>query len=272
MSSTRSGFKATNWQHVHTLIGLLGCGLLGFLCLLVGPDGFVTPQDAFAPEERALLLLRLYRVTLGGLVGASLATAGAALQCILKNPLADPYIIGVSGGAALGGAIALCLSTTAFFLFTGSLLGAIGSMALLIALARKSTHPEGLLLLGIVFNAFAAAIITFIKVWVSAEKIQQLVFWLVGTINYPDQSTLLCSIILVLAVLLFLWVKRGAINLLALGDEEAQRLGTAPAQLRLQTYLCCCLVVGVFSPPGRLNWFCRFDHTPRGPAPFGTRF
>ncbi len=248
MSNKQTTFTIKRWQFNHTLLSLLACIALAFVCLLLGPDGFVSPSTMLSIDERPLLLLRLQRTLLGCLVGASLAAVGATLQCILKNPLADPYIIGVSGGAALGGALALCLSTTSIFLMAGSLLGALGSMVLLLWLARKSTHPESLLLLGIVFNAFAAALITFIKVWVSPEKIQQLVFWLVGMINYPDTKDLIINGILVVICFMFLWFQRGAINLLVLGDDEAQRLGVSPAKVRFQTYLCCCLMVGFLVP------------------------
>jgi len=229
-------------------MGAALCLVMMALCALLGPSGFDSVETLLSPEHRALTVLRLHRVFLGALVGASLAGAGASLQCILRNPLADPYIIGVSGGAALGGALALCFTATGAFLIGGSLIGAIGSMALLLWLAQKSHHPDGLLLLGIIFNAFAAALISFIKVWVSPEKIQQLVFWLIGTVNYPDAEQLMITAFVVLSALFFLWVQRGRIHLLALGDDEAQRLGETPHRTRLQTYFACCLMIGFLVP------------------------
>lgn len=236
------------WRMKDSVIGVTSCLVMMTLCVLVGPNGIDSITNVLSPEHHALTSLRLHRVILGALVGASLAGAGAALQCILRNPLADPYIIGVSGGAALGGALALCFTATGAFLISGSLMGALGSMALLLWLAQRSHHPDGLLLLGIVFNAFAAALISFIKVWVSPEKIQQLVFWLIGTVNYPDTQQLIISSLVILTALLFLWLQRGRIHLLALGDEEAQRLGERPHRTRLQTYFACCLMIGFIVP------------------------
>ena len=104
MSNKQTTFTIKRWQFKHTLLSLVACIVLAFVCLLLGPDGFVSPSTMLSVDERPLFVLRLQRTLLGCLVGASLAAVGAALQCILKNPLADPYIIGVSGGAALGGA------------------------------------------------------------------------------------------------------------------------------------------------------------------------
>ena len=224
------------------------CATAAFICTLIGPDGFSSPNELLAVESKAILELRLSRVFLGLTVGAALAATGAALQTILRNPLADPYIIGVSGGAALGGAIALCFSSWSVFLTTGSLLGALGSMFLLLAISRHTDHPDGLLLLGIVFNAFAAALITFLKVVVTPQEVQQLVLWLVGTIPYPDQNVLLVTAAVVAGLIGSLFFDKGRIHLLLLGDEEALRLGVDPQRLRSRVYFVCCLLVGLLVP------------------------
>lgn len=236
------------WSALHSLIATLAVGACTLLCLLIGPTGLSSPVEIFNAESEAILNLRWTRVGLGLVAGAGLGAAGASLQTVLRNPLADPYIIGVSGGAALGGALTLCFTGLSGFLTTGSLVGAVGSMALLTGLARRTNHPDGLLLLGIVFNAFAAAVITFLKVVITPEEIQRLVLWLVGTVPYPDRAELFAVGAGTFFLTLFLMLKRGAIGLLILGDEEALRLGVAPERLRNHVYLTCCLLVGFLVP------------------------
>ncbi len=248
MKSSRWSAHIFQWRWSHSLGSLVICAAAAFICMLIGPDGFSSPADLLAPQSQSILELRLSRVLLGLTVGAALAATGAALQTILRNPLADPYIIGVSGGAALGGAIALCFSSLSVFLTTGSLLGALGSMFLMLSLSRRTDHPDGLLLLGIVFNAFAAALITFLKVLVTPQEVQQLILWLVGTIDYPEPNILFVSCTIVAGLILALFFKRGEIHLLLMGDEEALRLGVNPQRLRSRVYFICCLLVGLLVP------------------------
>jgi iron complex transport system permease protein len=228
------------------LVGLIAlCGATGALALLVGPSGVELPaMDA--------LSLRAPRVVLAALAGAALSCAGAALQGLLRNPLADPYIIGVSGGAALGGAfvVAAGLGGVALLLegaaFAGAALSSLGLAALV---ARdRSPRTDATLLAGVVFNFFAAAVITLIKTLIPAERAYALLYWLVGSVGYVDTSTLIILGTAVAVGVGALWARSGELELLALGDDEASRLGVDVGRARLVLYLAASLLVGAVVP------------------------
>ena len=206
---------------------------------------------AFAGEEpdRSILLgLRVPRALLGACVGCALAAAGAALQALLRNPLAEPFVLGVSGGAALGGTSVLLAATlvaqahgTAGALLAsaspvalGAIAGAAGATLLVFALGRVGGRiiPESALLVGVVFNAFAAAVITLVKVLVPPDQAARLLYWLMGAIGYETPGTLAVAAAAIVASVGGLVLLSARLNLLALGDEEAASLGVDVARSR----------------------------------------
>jgi iron complex transport system permease protein len=229
--------------------GVVACLAAFALALLVGPDGGL-PDD---PELRATSLsLRGTRALLALAVGGALSAAGAALQALLRNPLADPYIIGVSGGAAVGGALAVAAGAAAFSAAVplAAVFGAFGASAgLAWFVAREGDgRSDATLLAGVVFNAFASAVITLIKTMLPAERSYALLFWLVGTIGYVDGKTLLTLGLAIAAGVALLLRTSGRLELLALGDDEAARLGVHPGRTKLLVYLACSLLVGACVP------------------------
>ncbi len=140
--------------------------------------------DPTSFDHRALFEVRLPRVLLGAVSGAGLAAVGVALQSVLRNPLAEPYMLGVSGGSALGATVAILAGIPAVTLLGRSLLplvplcalaGGAAATALVYAFARASGGSStSLLLAGVVVNAIASALITFLKTLVSASKAQEL--------------------------------------------------------------------------------------------------
>ncbi|HRG97501.1 MAG TPA: iron ABC transporter permease [Polyangiaceae bacterium] len=213
-----------------------------------------TEPDSF---DRAAVALRLPRVLLGAGAGAGLSVVGVALQAALRNPLAEPYVLGVSGGAALGATLAIVLGITAATVLGASVLplfalvGGLAAMALVHGVTRGRGRggaghggAASILLVGVVVNAFASALITFLKSLVSAQQSQALLYWLVGFLDAPRP-----------AALAFVWlytllgagvILRDAprLNLLALGDETAESLGVDVAALSRRTLLASSLVVG----------------------------
>jgi iron complex transport system permease protein len=186
---------------------LLVNGLLLLLLLLsilagslLGPGGTVWsslwPLDpALNPEAAVLLLARLPRVLLAALVGAALSGVGVAFQALLRNPLADPFVMGVSGGAALGGTVALVAAgSSAPLLVQGpaAFVGGILATLLIYRTGRVGGRVDTvtLLLVGVIFNTFASAVITFLKIVVSSQKTQELLVWLMGSLGYCDYGTL----------------------------------------------------------------------------------
>jgi iron complex transport system permease protein len=199
------------------------------------------------PDRSILLGLRLPRALLAAVVGFGLAAAGTALQALLRNPLAEPFVLGVSGGAALGGAVALLASSVLGALWgplavlggassvaAGAVAGAAGATVLVFAVGRIGGRlvPEAALLVGIVFNAFAAGVITLIKVLVGPAEAARLLYWLMGSIGYEPPGTLAVAAAVVGASVAALALLSSAMNLLSLGDEEAASRGVEGGRVR----------------------------------------
>ncbi len=223
--------------------------LLGGLLLLVTALSLAL-GSAERPTAEIVLEIRLPRILLAALVGAGLATAGALLQALLQNPLADPYILGISGGAALGGVAAIALGAgvglgalpVPLFAF----LGALGATVLLYAVAgsvgRAPAHS--LLLTGVVFNAFASSVIVFMTTATDLSRMAGIFLWLIGSIRLVD-FWLIAGVALLLSVGLGVGIYHAyALNLLSQGDEVASHLGVEVARVRRRVLLATALVIG----------------------------
>jgi iron complex transport system permease protein len=223
-----------------------------------------------APDslDRSILLsLRLPRVVLGALVGAALASSGAVLQALLQNPLADPFVLGVSGGAALGGATALALGLDRLPQLLGPHVGALGALAdgllglspvagAAFAGALGATavvfgagrvggrlSPYAALLSGVIFNAVASAGITFIKTLTPPDRLGAMLYWLAGALGYPSWSALSGLAAILAFAFALMWRDAAALNLLSFGDDEAASLGVDTAVVRRRLFLGSSLCV-----------------------------
>ncbi len=203
-------------------------------------------HDPTSPDHDILFYSRLPRVLLGVLVGFALSSGGVAFQSHLRNPLADPSILGVSGGAALGSVLAIALqlpftwtSTLAFFFSLGSLL-----LIYWIAQTKGRLPVPTLLLTGVIFNAFSFALIMFFNSLVSFEQAHRIWYLMVGSLeaeSYGKIATVAAFILAGVAILLF---QSGKMNLLAMGDESAQYLGVNVERLRKIIFFAASLMIG----------------------------
>jgi iron complex transport system permease protein len=228
------------------------------LGLAVGPSA-VGPGEALRalldPESAGagadiVRGIRLPRVGAAALVGACLASAGVLFQALLRNPLADPFVLGISGGAALGGVAVLALGaglglgTSA--VAPASFAGALASTALLFGVAglRGRLAPTTLLLTGVVFNAFASAAIVFLASLGGLTEGTSIFLWLIGSLSAarPLSLALLASL-LALGLGCALPLARG-LDLLALGEESASQLGVAVERTKRILLLATALMVG----------------------------
>lgn len=226
---------------------LLTLGFVVTVGVAVGIGTSSIDLTAVWSSDQVVLAIRWPRVILAALVGAALATAGTAFQAILRNPLADPYVVGVSGGAALGGVLALVLGWVGpWTLPLASFSGAILSALVLFGFAkmRGYTDPLTLLLLGVVFNSFASAVVTFLKTVVSATKAQEILFWLMGVIEVVSPATLWILAIYIALGCVVLILGMGALNLLATSDDEARALGLPVEKARWILFSAASLLVG----------------------------
>lgn len=216
--------------------------------LLVGSES-ASLHGALAGNERDFAIIfvsRLPRVALAALVGVALASAGGAFQALLRNPLADPFILGVSGGAALGAVLSVGLRLPYGWQIATAFLGAMSSMLVIFgaARARGRLSPATLLLTGVIFNAFCFALILFVNAVVTMEEAYQILFLLIGNIESLGAGTLVALGACVLVGFAALSACAWRMNLLSLGDDEARSLGVNAARLRAVVFAAASLMVG----------------------------
>jgi len=190
--------------------------------------------------------LRLPRVLAGVGVGALLAQAGLAMQILLRNPLADPYVLGASGGAGLGAIVALLIGAA---LWMGSVLGAAAALLLLLLLGRRTLASRDdeasaqLILMGAMLAALAGALSTLLLSLVPDQQLRGAMFWLVGNLSGAAHGLWLCGLAALMAAWM-LWRQR-RYDRLMLGSEVAWLLGEPVLQARLELVLLAALATGV---------------------------
>ncbi len=201
-------------------------------------DAVVSGVNRQDTNSVIVVMLRLPRIALGSLVGASLALAGATLQGLFRNPMADPYIVGISSGASLGATIAMALALRFSLLGLGAVpvfafVGALGSLAVVYNIAREGPRLPvvPLLLSGVAVGAFLQAIVSFIML-MSDEKLRSIFLWLMGGLagsTWTDVRAVLPYFLLGSGVLLW---QANNLNVILLGDEQALYLGVEVDQVK----------------------------------------
>ncbi len=199
-------------------------------------------------DSYILLELRLPRIVLGVLSGMMLAGAGLVLQGLFRNPLMDPFILGVSGGGALGAGLAILLGIEWRLLGLSSVtLLAFGGALAVVVLVYQLGHYRGslmidrLLLAGVAISALCSALLSLVLV-LKGKGLDQVVYWIMGSLTgraWPDVITLIPFAILGLPLLL---VSLHGLNLMQTGDETARSLGLRPARLQVQLILAATLL------------------------------
>jgi iron complex transport system permease protein len=226
---------------------LLLLGLAVVIGLLVGGVP-LSLRSLFAGDESARLVasLRAPRVALSALVGACLALAGAALQALLKNPLADPFLLGTSGGAAVGAALAAVAGFSPFVSPAAAFAGAIGSSTAVAAIARRGGRLdlERLLLAGLIANAFFSAVLLAVFSVASGQTARTMLFWMMGSLAdaTPGRVTALAPYAIAAFVVLLAFASR--LNLFAVGEENAAALGVDVESAKKVVFLASSLATG----------------------------
>jgi cobalamin transport system permease protein len=206
-------------------------------------------REGFSTDCRVIVLdLRLPRILLGMVVGAALSVAGAGFQALLRNPLADPYVLGVSSGAALGTILALLAAP-------GSALGTVGAafagaavtILAVYLLGRRGGKLESstLLLAGIITASFLSAVILFLMTMLPGHELRGMAFWLMGDLSSPSPVPfrwLLAAAALAIAAI---YAVSADLNLLLVGEQEAEHLGVNVGRVRLVVYLAASLLTGL---------------------------
>ncbi len=192
--------------------------------------------------------LRLPRLLLAALVGASLSVSGVVFQGILRNPLAEPFILGVSGGAACGAVLALLAGVASLWVqSTLAFGGALGTVFLVLTIARRrgSMETSTLVLTGVMINAFFTAMIMFVISTTTDQKLHAILFWLYGDLAAANlqQVYLLLPVTLIGGGVIFFFARH--LNLLNAGDQSAAALGVAVERVKLLLFVGVSLLVGV---------------------------
>lgn len=217
------------------------------------------PEGAATPDHLILFRTRLPRVLLGAVVGGALACAGAALQGLLGNPLADPHLLGISAGAAVAGALVLVTGADPVspIVPVAAFAGALGTMALVFVLARRDGRaaPATLLLVGVVCNALGAAAIMLVNALASYTQAQGVLFWIMGSLS--AQSYVLVGLVAAYAcagVAALGWDAQH-LNLMAAGEEGAHALGVDVERVRRRVFVAASLLIAAaVSVSGMINF------------------
>ena len=237
-------------------VGAVDVPLSHVVAIVASMFGVPLPSDVPAQSVTVLVSIRLPRIVLGIVAGAGLSAAGAVLQAMFRNPLADPMLIGVSSGAALAVTATIVVGSTiatdalraggVFALPLAGFAGGLAATALLyrIATFEGATSLATMLLAGIAINALAFAGIGLLTTAASNEQLRSIAFWNFGSLaaaGWPSVAVVAIAVVLSIAVL----VRLGpGLNALALGEVEARHLGFATERLKRTVIVVSALMAG----------------------------
>ena len=205
--------------------------------------------DYDLPESvRTIMLqIRLPRILMAAIAGAGLATSGAVFQAVFQNPLAEPYLLGVSSGASLGATVAIILGAGMFIGNIGSVtvfsfIGAVATMLLVVLISgRNRGNFANLLLGGIAVGFIFQAGISFLMM-MNQDKMERILFWMMGSFTFSGWDKVLVSFVVVIVCIAVININALKLNILSLGRDEAHSLGINPERAGLFFLLVSCLL------------------------------
>ena len=232
---------------VRIVLGLAILALAMSACSLIGAEtislktvfGGPQTQGKANPDYEIFVQVRVPRILLAATVGAALACSGVVFQALLRNPLADPYILGISSGAGLGAVIAVITglnwtlwgrSPIAVFAFAGAL-GTVWLVWFIGRLAGK-LHVTSLLLAGVVVNAFFSSVIMFLTSIAKSQDVHSTIFWLMGNMRKEDFSVVWVGAGCVVGGMFALFCVSPQLNALSFGEDDAKSMGVDPSRTR----------------------------------------
>lgn len=178
------------------------------------------------PEKAIILDIRLPRILMAATVGASLAGSGAVLQGLLRNPLVDPYILGISAGAAFGCAITIGFLPSWSVQTMAFIFGLLAvSLTYMVAKSQQEISRLPLVLSGVIVSAFFTALVSIVKILVDPHKLQGIIFWTMGSFSLSDWRNFKIALIGTIVGILPIVLMRWRLNVMSLSEEEAYALG-----------------------------------------------
>ena len=240
--------KALFWL---LLLSLAAC-IVGLMVGAVSLSPATIVRALASPEAPAAAIvrdIRVPRILLAFLVGGALGVSGAALQALVRNPLADPYLLGISGGAGLAAVLAMALGVSGAWgvplvAFLGGLV-AVGLVYRLSTVAGSRLDPRVLVLAGVIVSAFTGAVMTAVLTLSNAEQLRNAFLWLLGGFASASWRTVTVFAVYAVLPLLLLFGAARALDLLSLGEEPAESLGLEALRARRLVYLATSLLTAV---------------------------
>jgi iron complex transport system permease protein len=254
-----------------TSLALLGAWFVALFSLSIGSVSIPAPvsirlliehltgnSSGGDPLEAVLFSVRLPRVLLGSLVGAGLAAAGTAFQSLLRNPLADPYVLGVSTGASMGTILySIIISWMGWAAASGGIvytrplaafLGALFTVGAVYVIAggsyRAAESSQRLLLAGIVLASFLSSINVFLLTSTSQADLRGIFYWLIGDLSRPVDASIYPVTALVLLGFFLLYLFSHSLNLIGMGEDDAMILGVEVQRVKTAVYIIASLITG----------------------------
>ncbi len=228
--------------------GLLILALLVVLIVAAMLGAERLPLFDLSEQQRSILFdIRIPRILLAACVGASLAVAGAGLQSLLRNPLAEPYLLGVSNGAALGTLVAFVLLQQIEFArpvmaFAGAALASV--VVYKMAQSRAGMNVERLVLSGVIVTTFLSSVIVMLTTLLDAARLRSFTFWLLGDLSQATLNGVYLSAAAAVIGTVILTSQARALNLMMIGERDAFDFGVEVTRVRLLVFGAASLVVG----------------------------
>ncbi|ARQ72168.1 ABC transporter permease [Streptomyces marincola] len=200
-------------------------------------------------QDQAVWQFRLPRALLAGLAGAGLALAGALMQAAVRNPLAEPYVLGVSAGAGLGAVAVITLGSAAVAglpLSGAAFLGALAATAAVYLLSRQRgvLAPTRMILTGVALGSLLSAVTSYLTLTTEAQNVFSVLFFLLGSVSAATMGQLVVPAVALAAVTLYALTRARSLNALLAGDESATALGVPVHRLRAQLVVAASLLTG----------------------------
>ena len=241
---THPTFPPTAWRRFVVLL-VLAAGV-AVASLVIGGSG-ISPRAALAAlagggAHTVMMEVRLPRLLAGFGVGSLLALCGVLLQALFRNPLADPFVLGVSGGAAVGALLAMIAGAAAVLVQSAAVLGALGAVAIVYLLARGGGTPR-LLLTGVVLASACGAFVSVMLAVADTSQVRGMVFWLAGDLAWAVSPW--ASVAAALVALAFAFSVARPLNVLAAGELRARSVGLHVDAWRLLVFLACAALTAI---------------------------
>jgi iron complex transport system permease protein len=229
----------------------LGAADIGLMKILRGVLGGVgDPPHGWTESDKVIVVhVRLPRIILAGIVGASLSVAGAVFQALFRNPLADPYILGISSGSAVGAILAIILGLGLGFMSvpSASFCGALLTIMLVLGIggSRYGFRTNTLLLAGVIVGSFFSAVIMFLVSITQDERVHSIIFWLMGDFSHSAYTDIAIVTPFVIAGFSIIYLHAHPLNLILTGEESALHLGVEVEKVKRLLLIAASLITGV---------------------------